>query len=194
MCRRRRRRPFLLPPSRPPWSSCLPRGGRILCSNLRRGGGGVRQRPPALIIYAFGDGSVKFGHRCKFEKIFDALWKSMSRQKLKGSLTLELPQASKVTTIFHFNASSPSTPLAPFPFSSPPLPLLLSNKSWAKHSLPPCDLHLKGKLRRGIRAMAVEGREPASCQRYVTNKFVIYVYIILHGVGLCVCVSSVLGA
>ena len=35
------------------------------------------------------------------------------------------------------------------------------------------------------------GREPASCQRYVTNKFVIYVYIILHGVGLCVCVSSV---
>ena len=107
---------------------------------------------------------------------------------------LGLPQASKVTTIFHFNASSPSTPLAPFPFPSPPLPLLLSNKSWAKHSLPPCDLHLKGKLRRGIRAVAMAGREPASCQRYVTNKFVIYVYIILHGVGPCVCVSSVLEA
>ena len=100
----------------------------------------------------------------------------MSRQTGKGSLTLEVPQASKVVTIFHFNASSPSTPLAPFPFPSPPLPLLLSNKSWAKHSLPPCDLHLKGKLRRGIRAvaMAMGGREgagilPAICNEQVCN-------------------------
>ena len=58
---------------------------------------------------------------------------------------------------------NPPPPLSrTFPFSLPPLPpppLLLSNKSWAKHSLPPppeCDLHLKGKLRRGIRAMAME--------------------------------------